>query len=69
MLDPNTWRTIDWPAEQTPLLVVVVDTEAEFDWETRGPRRAVGVSSVKYQNRAQHIYEGTVNLSGRVSQI
>jgi hypothetical protein len=56
MLDPNTWRIIDWPAEQTPMLVVVVDTEAEFDWEAHGPRRAVGVSSVKYQDRAQQIF-------------
>jgi hypothetical protein len=56
MLDPNTWRIIDWPAEQTPMLVVVVDTEAEFDWEAHGPRRAVGVSSVKYQDRAQPIF-------------
>jgi hypothetical protein len=57
MLDPNTWRTIDWPAEQAPMLVVVVDTEAEFDWGARGPRRAVGVSSVKYQARAQQIFD------------
>jgi hypothetical protein len=57
MLDPNTWRTIDWPAEQIPMLVVIVDTEAEFDWEAHGPRRAVGVSSVKYQDRAQQIFD------------
>lgn len=57
MLDPDTWRTIDWPANEPPMLVVVVDTEAEFDWGTRGPRRAVGVSSVKCQNRAQEIFE------------
>lgn len=57
MLDPNTWRTIDWAAEQTPMLVVVVDTEAEFDWEAHGPRRAIGVSSVKCHNRAQQIYD------------
>jgi hypothetical protein len=57
MLDPNTWRMIDWPAEQTPMLVVVVDTEAEFDWKSRGPRRAMGVSSVKCQDRAQVIFD------------
>ncbi|MBV8589345.1 MAG: hypothetical protein JO212_04675, partial [Acetobacteraceae bacterium] len=56
MLDPSTWRTIDWPAEQIPMLVVIVDTEAEFDWEAHGPRRAVGVSSVKHQDRAQQIF-------------
>jgi hypothetical protein len=57
MLDPDTSRTIHWPAEQTPMLVVVVDTEAEFDWEASQPRRARGVSSVKCQDRAQRIFE------------
>jgi hypothetical protein len=57
MLDPKTWTTIDWPAEQAPMLVVVVDTEAEFDWEARGPRRASGVNSVRCQDRAQRIFE------------
>src|SRR5215471_2090749 len=57
MLDPNTWRMIDWPAEQIPMLVVIVDTEAEFDWEAHGPRRAAGVSSVKFQDRAQQLFD------------
>jgi hypothetical protein len=57
MLDPKTWRMIDWPPEQQPLVVVVVDTEAEFDWETHLPRRAVGVTSVKCQAQAQQIFE------------
>ena len=57
MLDPDTWKMIDWPADEPPMLVVVVDTEAEFDWDARGPRRAVGVNSVKCQNRAQEIFE------------
>lgn len=57
MLDPNTWRTIDWPIEQTPMLVVIVDTEAEFDWEAHGPRHAIGVKSVRCQHRAQQIFD------------
>jgi hypothetical protein len=57
MLDPTTWRIIDWPAEQTPMLVVIVDTEAEFDWEAHRPRRAMGVTSVKCQDKAQRIFE------------
>jgi hypothetical protein len=47
---------IDWPAEQTPMLVVV-DTEAEFDWEAQGPRHAIGVTSVNAQDRAQEIFD------------
>jgi hypothetical protein len=57
MLDPATWRTIDWPAEQTPMLVVIIDTEAEFDWYACRPRRAMGVTSVKCQEKAQRIFE------------
>lgn len=57
MLDPSTWRMIDWPAEQTPVVVVVVDTEAEFDWTARSARQARGVSSVKCLLRAQRIFE------------
>jgi len=39
------------------MLVVVVDTEAEFDWEAARPRRAMGVTSVKCQDSAQRIFE------------
>ena len=57
MLDPNTWRTIHWPVEQSPMVVVVVDTEAEFDWARQRPRRAMGVTSVKSQMKVQRIFE------------
>src|SRR6266513_2194179 len=30
MLDPGTWTVIDWRAKGPPMLVVVVDTEAEL---------------------------------------
>jgi hypothetical protein len=48
---------IHWPAEEPPLVVVVVDTEAEFDWARQRPRRAMGVTSVKSQMQAQRIFE------------
>jgi hypothetical protein len=48
---------IDWPAEHPPLLVVVVDTEAEFDWVRQRPRRAAGAISVKRQAQAQPLFE------------
>ena len=57
MLDPGTWTVIDWRAKGSPMLVVVVDTEAEFDWSSRGPRRAAGVTSVKSQAQAQTIFQ------------
>ena len=57
MLDPNTWRTIHWPTNQSPMIVVVVDTEAEFDWARQRPRRAMGVTSVKSHMKVQRIFE------------
>jgi hypothetical protein len=48
---------IEWPTEQPPMVVVVVDTEAEFDWVRQRPRRAMGVTSVKSQMQVQRIFE------------
>jgi len=48
---------IDWPAEQPPLLVVVIDTEAEFDWAARPQRQARGVTSIKRLVQTQRIFE------------
>ena len=39
------------------MVVVVVDTEAEFDWSRQQPRRAMGVTSVKLQMQVQRIFE------------
>ena len=41
MLKPTGSRVITWPADHRPMLVVVLDTEAEFRLEIVGlaPRR------------------------------
>ena len=39
------------------MVVVVVDTEADFDWARQRPRRAMGVTSVKSQINMQRIFE------------
>src|SRR5436305_5770320 len=57
MLELSTWRLIDAQTSDQPMLVVVVDTEAEFDWTSHEPRQAAGVSSVRSQSRAQSIFE------------
>lgn len=57
MLDPSTWSVINLPADGPPLVVVVVDTEAEFDWARQQPRRAMGVTSVKRQLQTLSIFE------------
>lgn len=48
---------IDWPGDHPPMIVVVVDTEAEFDWANQQPRRARGVTSVKRQVQTLPIFE------------
>ena len=55
MLNPSTFRTLRWPASQPPLLVVVVDTESEFDWSQQ-QRRSTAVKSVGQQALAQAIF-------------
>lgn len=52
-----TSKLIQLPADHTPLLMVVVDTEAEFDWEKPLSRTATSVRSVRHQVRAHGIFE------------
>lgn len=56
MLNPERRHVVRWPEDQKPLLMVTVDTEAEFDWKGVS-RRAVGVRSASHQQRAQKIYD------------
>src|SRR5689334_5780622 len=56
MIDANTREVIAWPADQQPMLAVVIDTEAEFDWELSSSRRAAGVTSVEGLRRVQPIF-------------
>jgi hypothetical protein len=57
MLDRTGLRLITWPADHRPMLVVVIDTEAEFRWTATGSRRANGVTSVKASRQVQPIFE------------
>jgi len=57
MLDRTGLRLITWPADHLPMLVVVIDTEAEFHWTATGSRRANGVTSVKASRQVQPIFE------------
>lgn len=56
MLDPRDHRPVRFPSGQTPLLIVVVDTEEEFDWSKPVSRGATGVTHIPAQARAQEIY-------------
>lgn len=57
MLKPPADPVIEIPPERPPMLVVVVDTEAEFDWSKPFDRVSTGVSSVRLQTRAHRIYD------------
>jgi hypothetical protein len=57
MLDRTGLRPITWPADYRPMLVVVIDTEAEFCWTGTGSRRANGVTSVKASLQVQPVFE------------
>ena len=55
MIDAS--EVIAWPTDQWPMLTVVVDTEAEFDWVSSSSRRAAGVTSVKALRQVQPLFE------------
>ena len=57
MIDTGIRELIAWPTAQQPMLAVVVDTEAEFDWVSSRSRCAAGVASVKALRQVQPIFE------------
>jgi len=48
-------QNIQWPADQPPQLLVVVDTEQEFDWRAGPDPKATGVSAMAGLEAAQSI--------------
>jgi hypothetical protein len=56
MLDPSDWHIPDTKIDQ-PLLLVVVDTEEEFDWGRPVSRDQVSTRAIASQYRAQEILQ------------
>lgn len=56
MLHPETWE-IAPPPDDRPTLVVVVDTEEEFDWAVPLARESTCVSAMRAQVRAHRVFE------------
>lgn len=56
MLDPSDWNTPDADIDQ-PLLLVVVDTEEEFDWGRPVSRDQTSTAAISSQYRAHRIFE------------
>lgn len=49
-------RPIDLPEDMPPQLVVVIDTEEEFDWNADPDRQARGVTAMAHIGRVQGIF-------------
>jgi peptidoglycan/xylan/chitin deacetylase (PgdA/CDA1 family) len=47
---------IRFPPQQPPLLLVIIDTEEEFDWSQPFSRARTGVAHIAAQARAQAVY-------------
>ncbi len=57
MIEAGICDIVAWPPAQQPMLTVVVDTEAEFDWVLSRSRRAAGVTSVKALRQVRPLFE------------
>ena len=57
MFNPHPDDLVDVSDQTQPLLAVVVDTEEEFDWSKPHDRSATGVTSIRFQERAQRVFE------------
>ncbi len=57
MTHPSPECVVDIDPDQQPLLVVIVDTEEEFDWGKPFSRDNTRVSTVRNQARAHRIFE------------
>lgn len=56
MLDISANLPAELSAESPPLLLVVVDTEEEFDWSRPLDRHSTGVLAMAEQHRAQEVF-------------
>jgi hypothetical protein len=46
MLDRHAWTAAELPTGRSPLLIITIDTEEEFDWSKPHSRTALGVSHI-----------------------
>jgi hypothetical protein len=50
-------KAIDLSKDERPKLIVVIDTEEEFDWNKPVNRSSTSVTSIQYINRVQDIFD------------
>jgi len=53
----SSWRALHLPAEWPPTLVVVVDTEEEFDWNAPFDSNSCSTTNILFQPLAQEIMD------------
>lgn len=53
----NSKQAIQLEKDQSPQLIVVIDTEEEFDWNKPVDRSSTSVASMQYINRVQDIFD------------
>jgi len=57
MLTPDKLSYIDMSALEQPYLVVVIDTEEDFDWSQDFDRKNTNVHSVEFIKRGQQVFD------------
>lgn len=57
MIVHKSKQAIPLPQDSAPQLIVVVDTEEEFDWDKPADRNSTSVEAMQYINRVQDIFD------------
>ena len=57
VLQSPLFRKISPPRTERPILSVIIDTEADFDWHAPFSRDDHGTGSIRHQSRAQRIFD------------
>ncbi|MSP42364.1 MAG: hypothetical protein EXR08_03225 [Alphaproteobacteria bacterium] len=58
LLFEDEWFAIDDLSDLAPQLLVIVDTEEEFDWAAPFDRGSTGVQSIRWQSLLRELYRG-----------
>jgi hypothetical protein len=56
-VSPGAADIIRLPSSASPMLIVVVDTEEEFDWNLPLDRRAIAVTAMRHVHRTQDLFD------------
>lgn len=57
MLDRHAWTAAELPTGRSPLLIITIDTEEEFDWSKPHSRTAQGISHISNLPVSDRLFE------------